>query len=226
LIVRDTGKGIPAEHLSAIFERFRQLDSSTRRQRGGLGLGLAIVRYLVEAHGGTVVAESAGPNMGATFTVSLPARVDVFAQDDDAHEHRPVIETGPLRGTRVLIVDDDDDTRELLGEVLSEAGASVVRAASASQALVQLRAEPPHVLISDIGMPFEDGYSLLRRVRSLPPERGGDVPAIALTAYARREDVTAAQDAGFQLHVVKPVRPEQLLQAVRLCVRARSDDAP
>jgi len=226
VIVRDTGKGIPPEHLAAIFERFRQLDSSTTRQRGGLGLGLAIVQYIVEAHGGTVKAESAGPGKGATFTVSLPARLDGFVQDDAAHESRPVVEARPLQGIRVLIVDDDDDTREILGVMLSEEGASVVPAASAGEALVHLQAEPPHVLISDIGMPLEDGYALLRRVRALPPERGGDVPAIALTAYARREDARAAENAGFQLHVAKPIRPEQLLHAVQSCVRARSGGAP
>jgi CheY-like chemotaxis protein len=158
--------------------------------------------------------------------VSLPARLDEFVQDDAAHESRPVGEARPLQGIRVLIVDDDDDTREILGVMLSEEGASVVPAASAGEALVHLQAEPPHVLISDIGMPLEDGYALLRRVRALPPERGGDVPAIALTAYARREDAHAAESAGFQLHVAKPIRPEQLLHAVQSCVRARSGDAP
>jgi PAS domain S-box-containing protein len=225
VIVRDTGKGIAPEHLSAIFERFRQLDSSTTRQRGGLGLGLAIVQYLAEAHGGTVVAESAGPGSGATFTMSLPARLDDVVRDDAADQRRPVASTRPLRGIRVLIVDDDDDTREILGVMLSEAGASVTPAASAAEALVRLQAEPPHILISDIGMPFEDGYSLLRRIRSLPPERGGDVPAIALTAYARRDDVRAVEEAGFQLHVVKPIRPEQLFDAVRSCVHGRFGDA-
>jgi PAS domain S-box-containing protein len=225
VIVRDTGQGIPPEHLSAIFERFRQLDSSATRQRGGLGLGLSIVQYLVEAHGGTVVAQSAGPGKGATFTVSLPARLDDFVREDAAHARPPVAEARPLRGIRVLIVDDDDDTREIVAVMLSEEGASVIAAASAAEALARLQAEPPHLLISDIGMPFEDGYALLRRVRSLPPERGGDVPAIALTAYTRREDVRAVEDAGFQLHVVKPIRPEQLFDAVRSCVRGRSGDA-
>ncbi len=226
VIISDTGKGIPPEHLSAIFERFRQLDSSTTRQRGGLGLGLAIVQDIVEAHGGTVWAESAGPGKGATFTVSLPARHDDFVHADAAHERQPVVEARPLQGIRVLLVEDDDDTREILGVILSEEGASVVPAASAGEALVHLQAEPPHVLISDIGMPFEDGYALLRRVRALPPERGGDVPAIALTAYTRREDARAAENAGFQLHVAKPIRPEQLLHAVRSCVRARPGGPP
>jgi signal transduction histidine kinase/ActR/RegA family two-component response regulator len=224
VIVRDTGKGIPPEHLSMIFERFRQVDSSTTRHHGGLGLGLAIVRYLVEAHGGTATADSAGPGLGSTFTVMLPARLDVLARDDAAVERRTSLEHRPLLGIRVLIVDDDDDARELLAELLGDAGALVIRAASAAEAFELVQAEPPQVLISDIGMPFEDGYSLLRRIRALPLERGGDVPAIALTAYARAEDVRAAEHAGFQLHIVKPVRPEQLLDAVRSCARARFAD--
>jgi CheY-like chemotaxis protein len=125
----------------------------------------------------------------------------------------------------VLIVDDDDDARELLGDVMREAGAQVTRAASASEALACVKAEPPHVLVSDIGMPFEDGYSLMRRVRALPLERGGDVPSIALTAYARPEDVHAVEQAGFQLHLAKPVRPEQLLDAVRSCAPPRPERA-
>jgi PAS domain S-box-containing protein len=218
VVVSDTGRGIPPEHLTTIFERLRQLDSSTTRQHGGLGLGLAIVRYLVEAHGGTVRAESAGPGKGATFTVTLPARPPVFVQHD-APDRRPGAAPGPLHGIRILVVDDDDDARELVGEALAVAGAVVTRAASAAEALAMVQAEPPQVLISDIGMPHEDGYSLLRRIRALPPERGGDVPAIALTAYARPEDIRAAEQVGFQLHVVKPVMPDDLVAAVRSCAR-------
>jgi PAS domain S-box-containing protein len=212
--VRDTGRGIAPEHLATIFERFRQVDSTTTRQHAGLGLGLAIVRYLVEAHGGTVVAESAGLGQGATFTVTLPA-----VALPHATEARPPNDLGLLKGVTLLVVDDDDDARELIADALVEMGAHVERARSAEEALAKLQNSPPHVLISDIGMPIEDGYSFLRRLRALPPERGGDTPAIALTAYARPEDIRKAEEAGFQLHVVKPVRLEHLIEAVRSCVR-------
>jgi PAS domain S-box-containing protein len=219
--VRDTGKGIAPEYLSTIFERFRQVDSSTTRQHAGLGLGLAIVKYLVEAHGGTVSAESAGIGQGATFTVLLPARATSKAEPLAA----PVpLDANQLRGVHLLIVDDDDDARELIGDALAEMGARVERAASAASAFAKLEAEPPNVLISDIGMPVEDGYSLMRRIRMLPPERGGDTPAIALTAYARPEDIRKAEEAGFQLHVVKPVRLENLIEAVKSCVRPVARD--
>ena len=220
LSVRDTGKGIPPQHLVTIFERFLQLDSSITRQTGGLGLGLAIARHLVEAHGSTISAESEGAGKGATFTVALPARVEAFQRSEAAHDASPVA-LRPLRGVRVLLVDDDPDARELISEVVSAAGALVTQAASAPEAYAALRADAPHVLISDIGMPGEDGYSLIRRVRALPPEHGGDVPAIALTAYGRPEDVRAATEAGFQLHVVKPVRPDVLLGAITAWARPR-----
>ena len=213
--VRDTGRGIAPEHLSTIFERFRQVDSTTTRQHAGLGLGLAIVRYLVEAHGGTVVARSAGLGQGATFIVTLPA----VALPDGTGEARTPKELGLLKGITLLVVDDDDDARELIAEALVDMGAHVERARSAEEALAKLQDSPPNVLISDIGMPGEDGYSFLRRLRALPPERGGDTPAIALTAYARPEDIRKAEEAGFQLHVVKPVRLENLIEAVKSCVR-------
>jgi PAS domain S-box-containing protein len=221
VIVRDTGKGIAPEHLTTIFERFRQVDSSTTREHRGLGLGLAIVRYLVEAHGGTVHAESAGPSQGATFIVSLPVRADALTTAGPGRDSRRPLDAGRLRGIRILLVEDDDEARELLADVLAETGARVAQAPSAADGMAQLIAEPPHVLISDIGMPFEDGNSFLRRVRALPPERGGDVPAIALTAYARPEDRRATEEAGFQLHIVKPVRPDQLLAAIESLVRTR-----
>ena len=221
IVVRDTGKGIAPEHLTTIFERFRQVDSTTTREHRGLGLGLAIVRYLVEAHGGTVHAESAGLGQGATFIVTLPVRADALAITDRSRDSRRPLDAERLRGIRILLVEDDDEARELLADVLAETGATVAQAASAADGMARLVAEPPHVLISDIGMPFEDGNSFLRRVRALPPERGGDVPAIALTAYARPEDRRATEDAGFQLHVVKPVRPDQLLTAIESCVQPR-----
>ena len=217
LVVADTGKGIPREHLGAIFERFRQVDSSTTRQHGGLGLGLAIVRYLVEAHGGTVEADSAGPGQGATLTVTLPARIAALAPAAERSSSQRA--ERPLRGTRVLVVEDDLDARALLSDALAQAGARVAVAASAREGVAALVDEPPHVVVSDIAMPGEDGYAMLRRIRELPPEQGGDVPAIALTAYAREEDVRRAEQAGFQLHIVKPVRIEALIEAVRSCVK-------
>jgi PAS domain S-box-containing protein len=220
LSVRDSGKGIPPQHLATIFERFLQLDSSITRQTGGLGLGLAIARHLVEAHGGTISAESEGPGKGATFTVALPARMEAL-QRSELTRGAPPVAARPLRGIRVLLVDDDPDARELISDVVTAAGAVVTKAASAHEAYAALRADAPHVLISDIGMPGEDGYSLIRRVRALPPEHGGDVPAIALTAYGRPEDVRAATEAGFQLHVVKPVKPDALLGAITAWARPR-----
>ena len=213
LVIRDTGKGIPREHLSSIFERFRQLDSSTTRKQSGLGLGLAIVRYLVEAHGGSVVADSEGAGRGAAFTITLPALAAETAPPRSKETHATLGRT--LYGVRILIVDDEPDVREMTAEILSGAGATVKTAGSAAEAFEILEREPPHILISDIAMPGEDGYSLLRRVRALPPERGSDVPAIALTAFARPEDLRKAIDAGFQLHIVKPVRPEALFNAVQ-----------
>ena len=218
VIVADTGRGIPFEHLRSIFERFRQVDSSTTRQYGGLGLGLAIVRYLVEAHGGTVEAASPGPGQGATFTVTLPASVAALVPARDGGA--AIARDRPLRGTRVLVVEDDADARELITDALAGAGARVTSAGSAVEGVSRLLDDPPNVLVSDIGMAGEDGYTMLRRIRALPPEKGGDVPAIALTAYARDEDVRKAEQAGFQLHVVKPVRIDALIDAVASCVKA------
>lgn len=215
VLVKDTGRGIAPEHLSAIFERFRQLESSATRQHGGLGLGLAIVRYLVEAHGGTVEAKSGGLGKGSTFIVTLPAVVPVIAPEPGGAGHARQREAMPLRGIRVLLVEDDHDAREMLGDALVEQGATIEPAASAAEAFAAVLREPPHVVVSDIGMPIEDGYSLIRRIRALAPEQGGDVPAIALTAYARPEDAKHAEEAGFQVHLAKPVRFEQLIDAVR-----------
>lgn len=221
LTVSDTGRGIAREHLPTIFDRFRQVDSSTTRSQAGLGLGLAIVRYLVEAHGGTVTAESAGLDRGATFTITLPVQLDAFTTDEGPPPALGTLSPSALAGVRLLLVDDDDDTRHAIADILSSVGARVRQARSASEAFSLLQDDPPHVLLSDIGMPLEDGYALIRRVRALPAERGGDVPAIALTAYARGEDVQKAATSGFQMHVSKPVALEDLLTAIKACAGPR-----
>ena len=221
IVVRDTGRGIPPEHLSTIFERFRQLDGSTTRQRGGLGLGLAIVRYLVEAHGGTVQAESDGDGRGSKFIVELPTNLQPTVAAGAPGASAPAM-ARPLHGVRIVVVDDDDDARELMADVLADAGATVAKARSAGDAFAAVQAQPPDLVVSDIGMPGEDGYSLLRRIRALPAGSGGNVPAIALTAYARPEDVRAAMDAGFQVHLAKPIRPDALVDAVAAWARPAS----
>ncbi len=242
VVVQDTGAGIPAAHLPHIFERFRQVDSTTTRQHGGLGLGLAIVRHLSEAHGGSVVAESDGPGQGTTFTVSLPIRaVDTSvvepgeaapdAESRSEPEARSETEpweepTGtamdnheknlPLRKVRALVVEDDEDSLELIRVVLEGAGAAVAVAPSAQEALHRAR-DPFDVIISDIGMPEMDGYTLMRRLRALAST--AHVPAIALTAYARLEDAERALAAGYQQHLSKPVESTALITTVQRAVR-------
>ncbi|WP_447978523.1 response regulator [Candidatus Nitrospira bockiana] len=222
LIVRDTGQGISPEFLPYTFELFRQADSSITRSHGGLGLGLAIVRHLVEMHGGSVQADSEGEGHGATFTVIFPI-VGVRVNQPDGRE--AVLggsasdggrgcEIPELTGLHVLVVDDELETRDLLLEVLSKCGATVRGCGSAQEALGVLRQWPADVLISDIGMPGEDGYELIRRVRAMAPEQGGRIPAVALTAYARAEDRVRALSAGFQMHVAKPVEPIELATVV------------
>ena len=222
IIVADTGKGIAPEFLPHVFDRFRQADQKITREHGGLGLGLAIVRQLVELHGGTARAESEGEGRGTTFTVSLPllpVRREAAAVAPRVHPAAAASaapDTCPpeLDGLRVLVVDDEPDTRGLLFAVLASCGADVSLAASAAEALERIGREQFDVLLTDIGMPEEDGYELIRKVRLLPPERGGRVPAAALTAYARAEDRLRALRSGFQTHVVKPVEPEELIAVV------------
>ncbi len=214
LIVRDDGQGISPDFLPHVFERFRQADSSSTRAHGGLGLGLAIVRHLVELHGGEVLAHSDGPGRGATFRVCLPLLPE---------GRRPLPSDGAitlpagndLAGLRVLVVDDEADARQMLDLVLARAGAEVTGVASAAEALEVLEGLRPHVVVSDVCMPGEDGYSLIRRIRALPAERGGLVPAVAVTARARGEERRAALAAGFQMHAGKPIDPRELVSIVR-----------
>jgi signal transduction histidine kinase/ActR/RegA family two-component response regulator len=220
IAVSDTGRGVSPEFLPHVFERFRQADSSTTRQHGGLGLGLAIVRHLVELHGGTVRAESPGEDRGATFTVRLPVMPGCVRQagaDEMRSGDEPdlTVECLPhLDGLKILIVDDEEDTRELLKAMLSPCGAEVKAAQSATEALDEVRRWRPDVVVSDIEMPGEDGYTLIRKVRALAPEEGGRVPAIALTAYARSEDRIRALVSGYQMHVPKPVEMTELALAI------------
>ncbi len=214
VVVEDDGPGIPKDFLPHVFDRFRQADSSTTRVHGGLGLGLAIVRHLVEMHGGTVEAQSEGPGRGARFIVRLPLRSDIAPRPGAPVAVAPPAPPPRLEGVRVLAVDDEIDTRELLALVLREHGATVTTAGSTREALEALAAAPVDVLVSDIGMPGEDGYRLLGHVRALAAEKGGLVPALALTAYARAEDRRQALAAGFQLHVAKPIDPSALVHLV------------
>ena len=227
--VRDSGKGITAEFLPYVFERFRQADNTSARQHSGLGLGLAIVRHLVEMHGGAVQATSDGEGRGATFTVRLPVIVvrDVKAPPQTANHlvvsgaeaftdvSDPALDIIPhLGGLRVLVVDDDADAREMLEVVLVQFGAEVKASASAQEALEILEQWEPDVLVSDVGMPNEDGYSLIHRIRALDPARGGLTPAIALTGYSRPDDRSQLLAAGYQVYLSKPVDLAQLIDAI------------
>jgi len=229
IAVSDTGAGIDPEFLPHVFERFRQADQKTTRRHGGLGLGLSIVRHLVELHGGTVQAESPGEGLGATFVVKLPL-VPVYQKDDLAERVHPAArETLPvyhcperLDGLKVLVVDDEFDTREVLRAGIGQCGAEVLTASTVREALEAIEGERPDLLISDIGMPGEDGYELIKQVRALPAGRGGKMPAIALTAYARTEDRLRALRAGYQMHISKPVELAELV-AVMASLIQRND---
>jgi PAS domain S-box-containing protein len=226
VIVSDTGKGISPDFLPYIFDRFRQADASRVRKYGGLGLGLSLVKYLVELHGGTIEATSAGEDQGATFKVLLPVRAVSSPLGED--EGAPVAvsgleETIMLTGVRAMVVDDETDARELVESALAQYGADVVAASSAAEAYELIAAAPtrerPDVMVTDLGMPDEDGFSLLRRVREWERERGLYIPAVALTAYGRTEDRVRALRAGFQTHVAKPVEPAELAVVITSLVR-------
>ena len=210
ITVKDTGRGINPDFLPHIFESFRQENASITRSHGGLGLGLAIVRQLVEAHGGTITAESGGVGLGATFTVRLPLLNESRSEPAD-FSPSPSLD---LSGIRVLAVDDHQDSCKLIEMLLSEYGASVVTLSSPMEVPATLESFQPHVLLSDIGMPEIDGFTLLQQIRSLPPEKGGQTPAIALTAYAKVEDRRRALASGFQEHLTKPLDFEQLVETV------------
>jgi PAS domain S-box-containing protein len=214
VVVSDTGAGIPPEFLPHVFERFRQADGSITRRHGGLGLGLAIVKQLAELHGGTVRAKSAGEGHGATFAMSLPGLPPEEPHAATGSGRDNPCDRTDLTGVRVLVVDDEPDAREVVKRLLGECGAAVTTACSAEEALDALRRERPDVLVSDIGMPGVDGYELLRRVRALGRDRGGDVPAVALTAFARPDDRLRALRAGYQLHLAKPVDVPELYAVV------------
>ncbi len=228
ITVADTGQGIDPDFLPHVFERFRQADGATTRRHSGLGVGLAIVRQLVELHGGTVSAASRGEGLGATFQVRLPVaaatpqphRVSGFERRSMESAASPSPRSPRLDGVRILVVDDDADGRALTSIILTQAGASVDTATSTVEALATLELDGRDVLVSDIGLPGEDGYGLIRHIRTREAERGGFLPAVALTGYARAEDRERALAAGFQAHVAKPVDPLELAAAVAALVQS------
>lgn len=223
IVVSDTGKGIDAEFLPLIFDRFRQADTSSSRRDGGLGLGLALVRELVELHGGVVRADSAGIGQGSTFVVEIPTSPShqLQAQVGDASSTTP---HEALAGMHVLLVEDEDDARALLSATLRDARARVTTRTSSAAALDWIRGaaedERPHVLVSDIGMAPQDGYHLIAEVRKMPADQGGRIPAVAVTAYASSTDRQRVLDAGFHEHVPKPVDPAVLIAAIARAIRA------
>jgi signal transduction histidine kinase/ActR/RegA family two-component response regulator len=229
ITVTDNGLGIRHEFLPYVFERFRQADASTTRRHGGLGLGLSIVKHLVEQHGGTVSAASEGEGMGSSFTVRLPlASGEIRASrmhSPPRSERVPLPDMGlrDLGGMRVLLVDDEADARELISRILRDCNCEVQSAANAAEAIALARAGRYDLLVSDIGMPDVDGFELLSRIRALGPARGGALPAIALTAFARPEDRLHALESGFLDHVPKPIEPSELVATIeRVCVASKS----
>lgn len=231
ITVSDTGHGISAEFLPLVFDRFRQADSSSTRAHHGLGLGLAIVRHLAELHGGEVSVESDGIGKGATFSISLPITLAVHSdgkaisdKSNGHHRHSAPLTSQRLDGLRISIVDDDDDACSLLRFSLETAGAEVKTCSSVADAMDSLREWIPDILLTDINMPGEDGYSLIKKLRALPLEKGSGIPAIALTAMARAEDSETAMSAGFQMHLPKPVDIDELAEAIASLTRNKGND--
>jgi CheY-like chemotaxis protein/two-component sensor histidine kinase len=231
IVVTDTGQGISEEQLPHLFERFHQAGRIGTRSHTGLGLGLALVRHLVELHGGTVTAQSPGEGQGATFTVVLPVAIAHREQEEREARVHPTARAGSisavgpsLRGVRVLVVDDDRDSLDLVESILVSSGAEVRGCASASEGLTALQEWRPDVLISDIEMPGEDGYTFIRKVRALDFTEGGKTPALALTAYGRIEDRLRTLSAGYGMHVSKPVDPAELA-AIVASLAGRSSEA-
>jgi CheY-like chemotaxis protein len=220
LTVRDTGVGLSADFVPYVFDAFRQSDSKTTRTHSGLGLGLSITKHLVDLHGGSIEALSDGVGKGACFLVRLPvspliaASLPVSRVPATAPRRPDLVRPEALNGMSILVVDDEEDARDLLRIVLESCGATVHDAGGVREALDKLNGERVDVLISDIGMPMEDGYSLIRAVRALPAKEKASIPSIALTAFARNEDRTRALLAGFNVHMAKPVEPAELLLAV------------
>ncbi len=228
--VSDSGIGIAPEFLPHVFEPFRQGVDGSMRRHGGLGLGLSIVRHIVELHGGEISAFSDGPNLGSRFTVKFPLLATITKDNEPARRH-PIAgdslgdhQLGRLDGVRVLIVEDEASARESLLELFTASGAEVRGAGSAAEAMGVFETWPPNVLVSDIAMPDEDGYSLIRRIRMRPTRRGGDVPALALTAYAKIEDRVTILAAGFQMYLSKPANPNELIAVVRSLARRRDHE--
>jgi CheY-like chemotaxis protein len=225
IVVSDTGVGISSDFLPHIFERFRQADASSTRERGGLGLGLSIARHIVESHGGTIHAASNGEGTGSTFRVALPIRI-IHDPPDGDRIHPHVAEEVPiphplpdLHGVTVLTVDDDRDALRLVREILEAAGATVLTAESGQEALNSLHVTRPHVLVADLGLPRMDGFELVDRIRRLGDEGLRAIPAAALTAFARSEDRTRVLRSGFQMHLTKPIAPGELMAAVAVLAK-------
>jgi CheY-like chemotaxis protein/two-component sensor histidine kinase len=219
LAVTDSGQGIAREFLPFVFDRFRQADSSTTRANGGLGLGLALVRHLIELHGGTISADSKGRDQGSTFVVTLPlGQNDHDSPGDRTPGSKDLQPLGPsggsLAGVKILVVEDHEDTSELLASIVHQQGAEVRRSSSVDEALEVLSRWRPDVILSDIGMPEWDGYQFIEKLRRLPADRGGAIPAAAITSYATEEDRRRALAMGYQLHVAKPVKPDDIIDAV------------